>query len=396
VGKGQPSGRGAGGEGFAKWLKSHQPFHWFVEFYGIVHDKGGFDAIIGNPPWKEYSAVKKYYSVRGYATESSGNLYALCSERSLAMLAPRGYMSFIVQLPIVSSSRMDSVREYICRCSSFVAAITCDDRPGKLFDGLQNCRSTIFVLQHRIGTSNPYLWSSGYRRWASSVRDYLFPITVFTQANDEVVRQGQFPKMASPLQFSTYMKVFAQSNAPLGLAANDSSTRDFVFYQESARYWVKATVGLPYYAKNGHVGSPAHGRSLFLGSARRARIASAILNSSLFYTYFIAYGDCFHVSDTLVTSFPVPAAALDDKGLDLLGTKLMRDLARNAEKKAINTKDGDVISYDEFRVGESKPILDEIDRILARHYGFTEEELDFIVNYDVKYRMGREAEGDDE
>ncbi len=37
-------------------------------------------------------------------------------------------------------------------------------------------------------------------------------------------------------------------------------------------------------------------------------------------------------------------------------------------------------------------ILDEIDRILARHYGFTDEELDFIINYDIKYRMGDELE----
>ena len=38
-----------------------------------------------------------------------------------------------------------------------------------------------------------------------------------------------------------------------------------------------------------------------------------------------------------------------------------------------------------------KPIIDEIDRVLARHYGFTAEEIDFIVNYDIKYRMGRDA-----
>jgi len=34
--------------------------------------------------------------------------------------------------------------------------------------------------------------------------------------------------------------------------------------------------------------------------------------------------------------------------------------------------------------------------VLARHYGFTEEELDFIINYEIKYRMGRAAEGGDE
>ena len=26
----------------------------------------------------------------------------------------------------------------------------------------------------------------------------------------------------------------------------------------------------------------------------------------------------------------------------------------------------------------------------TKHYGFTEEELDFIINYDIKYRMGDE------
>jgi len=34
--------------------------------------------------------------------------------------------------------------------------------------------------------------------------------------------------------------------------------------------------------------------------------------------------------------------------------------------------------------------------VLAVHYGFTDEELDFIINYDIKYRMGRETETTDE
>jgi hypothetical protein len=30
--------------------------------------------------------------------------------------------------------------------------------------------------------------------------------------------------------------------------------------------------------------------------------------------------------------------------------------------------------------------------VLALQYGLTEEELDFIVNYDIKYRMGADIE----
>ena len=36
----------------------------------------------------------------------------------------------------------------------------------------------------------------------------------------------------------------------------------------------------------------------------------------------------------------------------------------------------------------SKEIIDRLDIVLAEHYGFTCEELDFIINYDIKYRMG--------
>ena len=32
----------------------------------------------------------------------------------------------------------------------------------------------------------------------------------------------------------------------------------------------------------------------------------------------------------------------------------------------------------------------EIDKFLAKHYGFTNEVHDFIINYDIKYHMGDE------
>ncbi len=47
--------------------------------------------------------------------------------------------------------------------------------------------------------------------------------------------------------------------------------------------------------------------------------------------------------------------------------------------------------FQEFYPSRSKAVIDRIDRALAKHYGFTDEDLDFIINYDIKYRMGREG-----
>ncbi|MBI5206544.1 MAG: SAM-dependent methyltransferase, partial [Candidatus Firestonebacteria bacterium] len=78
-----------------------------------------------------------------------------------------------------------------------------------------------------------------------------------------------------------------------------------------------------------------------------------------------------------------------------LSNKLLKSYFKNTEERI---RSGKIISTKEvnFDMRKSKPIIDEIDKVLAEHYGFTQEELDFIINYDIKYRMGKELESEDE
>ena len=70
-----------------------------------------------------------------------------------------------------------------------------------------------------------------------------------------------------------------------------------------------------------------------------------------------------------------------------MGEQLGRAL-KNTAKRCSRQYPSGPIEYDEYYPAKAKPIIDEIDRVLAKHYGFTDEELDFIINYDIKYRMG--------
>jgi hypothetical protein len=379
---------------FQSWRESHQPFHWFVEFYAIMKS-GGFDVIIGNPPWKEYSSVKKAYTVRNYLTESCGNLHGICTERALNLRSKLGRLSFIVQLPLASSSRMSSVRNLLKQRSQTLHAIPFDDRPGKLFEGLQHCRSVIFSSQAMQNQSSQLLATTRYQRWLSSLREFLFPQFEFAKILSESIYSDQFPKYANGTEEGLFRKIKKNSERVVAESLTRNPSKHFIFYQEAAQYWIKATFGLPYYSKNNVVGAPAHGRCLHFENAETAHAVCALLNSSLFYVYFIAYGDCFHLSDQLVSGFPVTASLLTDKSLSHLNQKLMIDLKKNAERKTINTSDGDKITYAEFYGAKSKSIIDEIDRVLAKHYGFTGEDLDFITNYDIKYRMGRDTVEDE-
>ena len=90
--------------------------------------------------------------------------------------------------------------------------------------------------------------------------------------------------------------------------------------------------------------------------------------------------------------FPIEYDTIDGqllKKLISLCETLMQEMQDNAEMVDAVYRTGDV-TFAQYLPAKSKPIIDEIDKVLAKHYGFTEEELDFIINYDIKYRMGDE------
>ena len=120
---------------YAKWRKSHQPFHWFVEFYGIMHN-GGFDVIIGNPPYVEYIRIRKEYQVKGFETEDCGNLYALITERSIGLLNRHTYFGFIVPVSLTAAQRMAALQDYLFRNSEFLWLSNFALRPAALFPGV--------------------------------------------------------------------------------------------------------------------------------------------------------------------------------------------------------------------------------------------------------------------
>jgi hypothetical protein len=115
----------------------------------------------------------------------------------------------------------------------------------------------------------------------------------------------------------------------------------------------------------------------------------ALFNSSTFWWYYTVTFDTFNLKDYMLFGFrftyPQDTTIIQD--LCKCCQELMDDFRANAQ----HLKRGSTGSYTVY-ARQSKHIIDKIDQILAHHYGFTEEERDFIVNYDLKYRMGSERE----
>jgi len=148
----------------------------------------------------------------------------------------------------------------------------------------------------------------------------------------------------------------------------------------------------PYFKSPVKDRSTDHLKDLFFDSNDSAVVVGAILNSTCFYYWFSIQGNCRNIAGFDIESFPIGTInPSTQESLKQTFSSLMEDLQKHSKRRIYNYQHSGKVEYDEFYPSQSKPIIDEIDRVLAQHYGFTPEELDFIINYDIKYRMGRDT-----
>src|SRR5690606_10330707 len=120
---------------YQNWMQTHQPFHWFAEFYEIIHGCGGFDVVIGNPPYVEYSKTKKQYKIKDYKTIFRGNLYCFIFERSSTLLNKKAKIGLIIPLSISSGLRMTEMRNWFYNAFPLSYISNFEIFPSKLFEG---------------------------------------------------------------------------------------------------------------------------------------------------------------------------------------------------------------------------------------------------------------------
>ncbi len=372
---------------FRSWKKTSRPFHWLCDFFSILQE-GGFDVILGNPPYIEIAKMEDPYPIRGFTSDATGNVYAPIIEQSYRLLSSKGRFGMIIPMSYSCTERMQEIREITEAQSAqiWVSHFSGDAHPAKLFEGV---KFRLDILLAAAGT-NCEIASSPYLKWFAEARPALFQQLRFTTTTHGTRHLSLIPKLEDQ-SLPIFKKLFEHSSMEPSLG-RDSKV---VYLHRVMTMFIKCFDFIPYFRNDSDGVKKSDDYKPFqFRSEPEAQSALAILNSSTFFLYFITVGDCFHCGRDYVLSFPAGLGKMpvtSQRRLVALGSELMTDLKSNAIRKcAVSEKTG-TVEYDEFWPRQSKTIIDEIDRVLAKHYGFTDEELDFIINYDIKYRMGADA-----
>lgn len=376
--------------GLASEFAATTPFHWIAEFYEIMKDRGGFDVIIGNPPYVEIKTVKDY-SLNGYRCKSCGNLYAVTMERCASLAGTHSWKGFIVPVSSVSTDGYLPLQNILKAQALWYSNF--DDRPSRLFDGIEHIRLTIHIMGP--ADLDPSLNASRYNKWNADERETLFECIGFHPVESLLI-PASLPKLSDRLENSIVSKIMA-SGKVLGVfisAANSHS----VYYTRKTGYFLQMLNFVPEIrTAQDQIRLPSELKEIRFTSDAQAAAALICLNSNLFYWFFTVCSDCRNVNKREIEAFPVDLDAfikhVGEDRITSLAMRLMEDIRLHAEMRTMRFRH-DTLTVQCIIPKHSKPIIDEIDTLLAEHYGFTEEELDFIINYDIKYRMGDKLGGE--
>jgi hypothetical protein len=223
--------------------------------------------------------------------------------------------------------------------------------------------------------------------WDSEARPELFSKIEYVRTHDNRLA-GSIPKLGANEAASILKKLRAHKKEIGGCFTRNST--NIVYYRRGGLYW-KVFVDF--------VTGSSEEKIIHLLPEIDKYAIIATLSSDLWWWYFTITSDCRHLGNRDIETFPFDPREMSShqqKVLSDLGRQYVGDLKRNAVDAVRVYKGKKSVDCLSFRVNQSKSILDEIDRVLARYYGFAAEELDFILNYDIKYRLGRDPESDAE
>jgi len=374
-----------------------KPFHWIAEFpelaakgtNGNVHTVG-FDIIVGNPPYGDLLREAEEMLISHFKTGDISEVSAPFVDREIQLLAEKGYFGNITTLRLIYQASYSDFHDLL-RESFDPAQIACFGfRPSRVFDNA-HVRVSIITGQ-KTDSSEGRLLTSDFLLFNDDNRQQRFDNLVYAETKGLLLnnkiggKSGILPKIGPEIKYNILNKLKAQSDTVF----EDEYMKDkpngdtyTVWRREGVLYWINPMMEELYSAREV--------QPMYFDSELKQNAAFLILNSSLYYIYWLTYGNQHHHNWSQLSAFPFP----DDEVLEENAEEI-HILAETVWKRMKGTFTQSRDSRGDFHMSSLRPLIDKVDGLVAEFYELTDEQERYTKEYltDLGEKSGRAGDGD--
>ena len=366
-----------------------QFFLWHTWFHDVFSrpSKEGFDIVIGNPPYgaKYDNQTRSYYknsyvtakSIRG-VQKGSLDTYTLFIELGYNLLRQDGCFAYIIPISLTSSDSLTGVHRILMNNCNTIHISSYAVRPKPVFENA--FVNTSILLFQKTKTPCKHLYSTKmHRRGSEFDLQKLIDNLQFVDVKGQTL-YGRIPKIGSEIEKTILNKLFKQTK--LGSFIKTSGS-PIIYRYAGGRYFKVVT---------NYSNASSAERTIYFANKKIADAVGCILSSNLSFWFYQIFSDNLNWKTYEIENFTIPQLSTENvEYLDRLYSQYLTDIETKAN---IRTTSGDssynVDSFKEYKIVRSKAIIDEIDDYICPLYGLTQEETDFIKNYELEFRLAGE------
>jgi hypothetical protein len=312
-------------QAYENWKKSHQPFHWFAEFYEII-SKGGFDVVIGNPPYVAMSKIGYDIKVDDF---SCSDIFGYIIKRSFDILNKKSRYGFIVMHNLAFSKGFAQTRKIIMDNASngwfsFFARI-----PAGLFSGDVRVRNCVFILEKETDNNHAKFYTTRIHRWFAESRDTLFQKLNYSPF--------AFNNIIPMLDCHDLSDFFEKNNGKPLSEYESKHSKHILYFKQSAYNWIAVSKKpAPCYDSNDKLTPQTKVGSMSFISNKIAQYSMLFLNGKLYFSFWLTYGDEFDVTKDNMLNMQTPfdkLTATDEAVLEKLADEFSKGLGHTIQYK---------------------------------------------------------------
>ncbi len=293
------------------WLASHQPFNWFTEFIGVFK-AGGFDAVVGNPPYVNKSKVN--YIPAALGEPVFPDIYGNFVLRALRLKASAGRCGLIVPLSMTFSEEFVELRRQVLASgANWISSF--DNIPAALFTGVSQ-RCSIWI-------NSPHgsdIFTAPMYRWRADYRPCLIATLGLHGSQQRYAPDYGLPKLADGIQEAVLVRHMAASKQRPEVVFGGRNAKHAIGFAAAARNFISVFTELPPELDGQRLTRITKTKASFVPLASHVARGAALasLSGSSFFWYWLVRGDGFDVTSWIIRDFLGCLGGIESGSLALL------------------------------------------------------------------------------